>query len=135
MRVYIATRLENHRDHNRLRDLLAERGIGLTYDWTTHGPVWRDGPDRIRAVAQAEALGVTSADLVIVLLPGGRGTHAELGIAIGAGIPVLLVPSLRSQVEGEGVCAFYLHPLVTISRHAELERLGAELGANVWGQP
>ena len=67
MKAYIATSLQNWSEHNRLRDALEARGIGLTYDWTAHGPVWRDGPDRIRQVAAAEAAGVIGADVVIVV--------------------------------------------------------------------
>lgn len=84
MNVYIATGLDNAAAHNRLRDLLAAQGVGLTYDWTTHGSVWQRGRAEIREVAALEADGVRHADLVIALLPGGRGTHAEIGIAIGS---------------------------------------------------
>ena len=127
MKVYIATALTNAAEHNRLRDALAARAIGLTYDWTAHGSVWREGPDRIRQVAAAEAAGVVGADVVVVLLPGGRGTHAELGIAIGAGVPVLLIPQGRGDYEGEGACAFYSHPGVTIAGSRDFERIAEGL--------
>lgn len=87
MRYYIATALERAADHTLVRDAMAAAGHQITYDWTAHGSVQSEGLDRIREVAEAETRGVLDADLVIVLLPGGRGTHAELGIAIGAGIP------------------------------------------------
>ena len=135
VRYYIATKLENHAAHNELRDWLADRGHQITYDWTTHGPVWRDGNERIAEVAGFEARGVVTADLVVVLLPGGRGTHAELGIAIGAGVPVLLVPSERGQIEGEGVCAFYRHPMVTIAAHQDLARLALEIATIAPAKP
>jgi nucleoside 2-deoxyribosyltransferase len=113
MKVYIATRLERHRDHNAVRDLLARFGHELTYDWTVHGPVWRDGLARIREVSQLEARGVLGADLVSVLLPGGRGTHTELGMAIAAGKPVLLHSFDPMPFEAvPETCAFYHHPLV-----------------------
>lgn len=109
---YIATRLERADDHNRLRDALTAAGWQITYDWTAHGHVWRDGPERIREVSIAELEGVTTADAVIVLLPGGRGTHAELGAALAAGCPVVL-HSLTDPLVGPETCAFYHHPLVT----------------------
>lgn len=116
MRYYIATRLERHQDHNLVRDTMAAQGHELTYDWTAHGPVFRDGLKRIREVAELELRGVLDADLVIVLLPGGRGTHAELGMAIAAGKPVLLhvAPgNVRDAFFGATpeTCAFYHHPL------------------------
>lgn len=114
MRVYIATRLERAADHRLVRDALAALGHQLTYDWTIHGSVWADGHDKIRQVAAAELEGVTSADLVIVLLPGGRGTHTELGAAIAAGRPVLAHTTEPRLIEGPETCAFYHHPLVRL---------------------
>lgn len=127
MNVYIATKLENHAEHNRLRDRLRQLGVGLTYDWTTHGPVYDRGHEGIREVAALEAGGVIAADLVVALLPGGRGTHAEIGIALGAGRPVLVVPESRADIEGPSTCAFYHHPLVTIAAHRDLVRLAGEI--------
>lgn len=108
-KVYIATKLENHAQHNELRDLLVERGIDLSYDWTAHGPVWERGEECIRTVANLEARGVLKADLCIVLWPGGRGTHVEMGIAIGAGVPVLFYspePDRHFHAHPD-TCAFY----------------------------
>jgi hypothetical protein len=119
VKAYIATRLEQHARHNALRDRLATIGVTLTYDWTTHGSVQSEGADRIREVSIAEAKGVVDADFVIVLLPGGRGTHTELGIAIGANRNVVLVPSGPEDMEGPATCAFYHHPLVTVSESDE----------------
>lgn len=110
MKYYIATRLENHAAHNVVRDAMAAEGHEITYDWTTHGPVWRDGLMRIREVAHAETQGVLDADLVIVLLPGGRGTHVELGIAIAAGKRVLLHSENGDPFGATPeTCAFYHH--------------------------
>jgi putative intracellular protease/amidase len=123
MRYYIATKLERHADHNLVRDLMAARGHEITYDWTKHGPVWSRGSDVIREVAQLETRGVLDADLVIVLLPGGRGTHAELGMAIAAGKPVLMHcadPDLFGATPE--TCAFYHHPLCFASG-GSLDRL------------
>jgi hypothetical protein len=82
VRAYIASALENADNVRELRDLLAARGIELTHDWTVHGSVKDQGIERIREVAENELRGVAAADLVIVLLPGGRGTHIEFGIAL-----------------------------------------------------
>ena len=107
MKYYIATKLERAADHNVVRDSMARRGHELTYDWTHHGSVQREGQARISQVAELERCGVTSADLVIVLLPGGRGTHAELGIALGFGVPVLLHAPDDEPFSGAETCAFY----------------------------
>jgi nucleoside 2-deoxyribosyltransferase len=113
MKTYIATRLENHRTHNRVRDALVEVGVELTYDWSLHGPVWMHGEQRIQEVSERETHGVKDADFVIVILPGGRGTHAELGMAIALDKPVFLLcesDDTRKMLGAcEETCAFYHH--------------------------
>lgn len=105
--VYIASSLENAEQVRAVRDTLAALGAGLTYDWTEHGSVQDEGPERIAEVARAELRGIYEARLVVVLLPGGRGTHTELGYALGLGKPVLLFGPLDNG-SGEGRhCAFY----------------------------
>jgi hypothetical protein len=114
MRVYIATRLERAADHQRLAALLRAAGHEITYDWTVHGSVQSEGPERIRDVAVAEARGVQEADCVIVLLPGGRGTHTELGMALAFGRPCIVAAEHAHGFFGDDgrTCAFYHHPLV-----------------------
>lgn len=125
MKFYIATKLENWTAHNEVRDWLTARGHTITYDWTTHGPVWRRGLEAVNAVARAEHDGVRAAELVIVLWPGGRGTHVELGMALEAGCRVVLVSGVEGHHEASPeVCAFYHHPSVERVRTiAELRTL------------
>jgi nucleoside 2-deoxyribosyltransferase len=114
MRVYVASKLENIENAARIVKALQWAAHEVTYDWTTHGPVWGQGKERIEEVAGLELNGVTTADVVICLLPGGRGTHVELGAAVGRNIPVILhsVDEVMFQ-EGRTICAFYLHAPVT----------------------
>ena len=93
MKFYIAGKLENADNVRRVRDALVAAGHVITYDWTVHGNV-RIADDeavtladveRIYDVAQAEIDGVLDAEVVVAMLPGGRGTHVEIGIGIGAG--------------------------------------------------
>ena len=116
MKIYIATKLDNMERHQQLSHALKIGGVTLTYDWTIHGSVKSTSVGRIRTVAMAEAKGVEDSDVVIVILQGGRGTHTELGMAIGFNKPVILYaePSLADRVfepTGE-TCAFYHHPSV-----------------------
>lgn len=111
MKFYIATGLANHAAHNAVRDALAALGHEITYDWTTHGPVWRQGKAVIRTTSVAETDGVRAADFVVVLLPGGRGTHAELGMALAFGKPTLIACGDAAMFEASPeTCAFYHHP-------------------------
>ena len=115
-RFYIATRLERAADHNRVRDALHAAGHRITYDWTKHGSVRHVSTEVMADVAGAELRGVYLANFVVVLLPGGRGTHLELGAALAWRRPVVLhAESPLAEASfglGKDTCAFYHHPLV-----------------------
>ena len=118
MKIYIASRLENYLQVQALRDALVAAGHVITYDWTLHGSVQGQGEARLREVAANELNGVRDADLVVVLLPGGRGTHAELGMANVLGKPVILFSDSDDPFDVclGATCAFYwnqnVHQLV-----------------------
>lgn len=101
------------RDHNLIRDVLLEEGHQLAYDWTPHGNVKSSSVQRLTEVAHKETNGVLAAEVIIVLLPGGFGTHVELGMALGAGKKIIL-HSANSDVFSacEKTCAFYHHAKV-----------------------
>lgn len=109
MKIYIASKLENYLQVQALRDALIAAGHTITYDWTLHGSVQGQGEARLREVAAAERNGVLQAELVIVLLPGGHGTHTELGMANALGKPVIIFSAFKEPFdEYEGAtCAFY----------------------------
>ena len=48
------------------------------------------GPDGYADTALAEIAAVREADVLVVLLPGGYGTHVEIGAALALGKPVIL---------------------------------------------
>ena len=115
VKVYIATGLERIDDQRRVAGWLRAEGHEITYDWGSHGPACGNGVDRIKEVALAEFNGVMSADVVLVLLPGGRGTHVEFGAAVGLGIPVVLWRECYSDglfEDDRRTCAFYHLPTV-----------------------
>jgi len=131
---YIATRLENFEAQRELARCLKALGHTQTYDWTEHGAVQSGGPTRIRQVANAEAQGVVAADLFVALLPGGRGTHCELGVALGHAIWRRLRGEAHAEIhligplEQDGrITAFYLHDLVT-ETHATIWEFLAKIG-------
>lgn len=133
IKYYIASKLENAAQVRALKTLLDASGeYEHTYDWTVHGSVQREGTSRISQVAVAEEKGVRRASVVIVLLPGGRGTHVEIGIGLGNGAQVVIYSPTPAKDFGDGgdTCAFYHHPLVTqVSTWGELlNELGVEMG-------
>lgn len=109
MKLYIATSYNRAAEHNRLRDLLAEHGHTLTYDWTPHGP-FVDSADVI-ATGSAELRGVLDAEVLVVLLPGGPGTHLELGVGLGVYMPIILHHETGEPFDfAPTACPFYVLP-------------------------
>lgn len=121
---YIATTLKNAVQARDLKYILEDKGHECTYDWTSHCSVYHEGEDRVRQVAENEALGVMDADVLIVLLPGGRGTFFEMGCAIALGMDVFLY---NSQPVNEETCSFEFHPGVMRSDSKSIEDLAVEV--------
>jgi len=134
VKFYICTALANADQHRELTRMLQAAGPHyLTYDWTIHGSVLGQGEEKLTEVARDEVAGVLAADTVIVLLPpkemktSARGTHAELGIALGANAALdeqngrgaadrkrVVVWDWDGSrvVDGPETCAFYFAPSV-----------------------
>lgn len=129
--VYVASGLENIAVVREFNQRLTQLGYKITYDWTDHGSVQGtvsvENPDvtRIRDVAAHEMRGVAAAYLVVCILPGGRGTHTELGAAIAQsrlnGTRIVMVGDAEAQYGSaeRPTCAFYHHPQVMWARSTD----------------
>lgn len=109
--VYIASGLENFEAAKQAIALFRANGWVVTYDWTTHGKLTpkEHGYPVMATTALAEINAVKAADVLVVLMPGGRGTHTELGVALGNDIPVVMLTT--KPIHDSAI--FYHHPLVT----------------------
>ena len=115
MKFYVASGVSNAERVNRAAAVLQASDHVRTYDWTEHGDVSKAEPDFKRHVASCESRGVQEAELVVLLLPGRFGTHAELGMALAtsANKRILLWSESSAPFDGaEGFCVFYHHPAV-----------------------
>jgi hypothetical protein len=131
MKFYIATSLSRIADHNFVRDALTALGHNISYDWTVHGSVKSVSVERLQEVAFLELTGVLEADCVIVLLPGGKGTHIELGFAMGNNKKIFLHSEDFSLFAlGPQTSAFYHHPHLT-RLLCPLSDMGVAVHANV----
>lgn len=106
--VYIASSIRNCEMVKNLTRELELSGIVVTYKWHKHGPLPKD---KLPEAAEREVTGVLRADLLIALLPGGLGTHVEIGMAIGNNIPVILHPYADNAWEDSTgkLCAFHYY--------------------------
>lgn len=123
--IYIAASLADKERANELGTRLEAEGHVLTAPWFRWPPVgWggKSGTKGLRERGEADLRGVREADLLYVILPGGRGTHVELGLALAWGKQVILwTPEGAS--EGEYPCVFHYLPSINRQWHATLEHV------------
>ncbi|MHC0039574.1 nucleoside 2-deoxyribosyltransferase [Pseudoneobacillus sp. C159] len=80
MKFYIASGLLNREIVQYIAGQLKARGFTHTYDWTQNERA--DTLEKLKMIGEQERIGVLEADFLVVLLPGGKGTHVELGMAL-----------------------------------------------------
>ena len=110
-RFYLATRKDRSEQAEPLLQALKAQGWERTFVWTPQDEASTDG---YAEVALKELAGVREADVLIVLLPGGYGTHVEIGAALALGKPVILHAPDRKTLETPYPCIFHYHPSVKI---------------------
>lgn len=101
-KVYLASGLENIERAKEVIQRLEEEGFTITYNWTTHGRLYAE--DDLTHVAVLEEAGVKNCDVILVLLPGGSGTHFEFGLARGTNKQIILL----EEVEVKQSSFYYL---------------------------
>ncbi|MDJ0319958.1 hypothetical protein [Pseudarthrobacter sp. PS3-L1] len=92
-RFYVASSFRNIATVRYVAQALESKGYVNTYDWTQNASVGGAGAitlSDLRSIGQHEKDAVKDADVVVILLPGGKGTHVELGIAIAHGRRIIL---------------------------------------------
>lgn len=119
-RFYVATSLARAADADAASENLKARCWEDTYNWRLQASLQVDYTDdmipaALAVVSANEVRGVSTADVLLALLPAGRGTHTEIGIALGLGKPVVLWMESQDamKVPDKYYTAFAFHPLVT----------------------
>jgi nucleoside 2-deoxyribosyltransferase len=117
-RFYVSSRKDRSEQANALSEALKAHGWERTFVWSNQPGV---GPESWAATAGAELKGVRDADILVVLLPGGFGTHVEIGAALALGKKVLLHSPDQKTLENPYPCVFHYHPSVKIIVSETLE--------------
>src|SRR6266853_4344866 len=86
-RFYLATRKDRAEEANAISAALSSHGWERTLTWSAQEGA---GLAAHSELAQAELRAVAVADVLIVMLPGGYGTHVEIGAALALGKNVIL---------------------------------------------
>jgi nucleoside 2-deoxyribosyltransferase len=127
-RFYIAARKDRSVQADALSEQLRSKGWERTFVWSG-----QDANDvtSYPSLATAELDGVRSADVLIVLLPGGFGTHVEIGAALALGKPVVIHAPDQRTLETPYPCVFHHHPGVRliVSESLDVEDIVADVDA------
>lgn len=65
---------------------------------------------KIAKIAKLEQKGIIDSDVVIILLPAGRGTHIELGMALALNKKIFLCTDNKEEFNIENTVGFYQLP-------------------------
>ncbi|MFN4215266.1 MULTISPECIES: nucleoside 2-deoxyribosyltransferase [Exiguobacterium] len=126
MHYYIGSGFNNIENVRRLRDLLTAQGHTHTYDWMRNARA--DSVDVLRDIGEKERDAIKNSDFVVILLPAGKGSHVELGIAIGSGVPVFLHDTTDSMTNVETTSTFY-HVAHVVQLSGDLEDVPTQVDA------
>ncbi len=121
MKFYIASSFANKEKVREAAHFLKEAGHVQTYDWTAN--LRASSIEELELYGILEKKAVLEADFIIVLLPAGKGSHIELGMALGQGKTVYLLSETEELFIIEETSTFYYLPEVRI--------LVGELGDNM----
>lgn len=106
MKFYVGSGMKNCELVDYYAKLLKENGWEQTYDWVKNvsDDISRD--DMIK-YASLESQGIVDSDVVIILLPAGRGAHIELGMAMALNKEIFLCSVTNEEFNIENTVAFY----------------------------
>lgn len=126
MNYYIGSGFYNIENVRRLRDLLSAQAHTHTYDWTLNTRA--DSVDALRDIGEKERDAIKASDFVVILLPAGKGSHVELGIAIGSGVPVFIHDTTDSMTNFKTTSTFY-HVAQVVQLSGALEDIPSQIDA------
>lgn len=111
MKFYIGSGMKNCELVNYYAKMLKEYGWEHTYDWVKN--VGNDvSIDDMVKYAKLESQGIAASDVVIILLPAGRGAHIELGMAMALNKKIFLCSTSGEEFNIKNTVAFYELPKI-----------------------
>lgn len=111
MKFYIGSGFKNCALVSYYAKALEENGWEHTYNWTKY--INDDVTvDDLIEYAGLEQKGINDADVVIILLPAGRGTHIELGMALALNKKIFLCSDTKEEFIIENTVNFYELPSI-----------------------
>lgn len=111
MKFYIGSGFKNCELVNYYSKVLQENGWKHTYNWTkniSNNPTVED----LIKYSKLEQNAIIDADVIIILLPAGRGTHIELGMALALNKKIFLCSASEDEFSIENTVNFYQLPQI-----------------------
>ncbi len=107
-KFYVASSFKNIDNVREVSHRLIDKDYIQTYDWTANerASTFED----LEKIGRQERNAVMEADVLIVLLPAGKGSHIELGIALGLGKKIYLYSPNNEMNNIETTSTFYHLP-------------------------
>ncbi|WP_421384797.1 nucleoside 2-deoxyribosyltransferase [Bacillus salacetis] len=106
MKFYVASSFKNIQQVRYVNEQLKQKGYIQSYDWTQNGRA--SNIDDLKRIGNEEKQAVMSADFVVIILPAGKGSHIEMGIALGLGKKIYLY-SPNEEVNDFSVTSTFYH--------------------------
>lgn len=109
MKFYIGSGLKNYKLVNYYAKILKENSLEETYNWVKN--IKNDITKKdLEKYAKEETQAIVNSDIIIILLPAGRGTHVELGMALALNKKIFLCSETNEEFNIKNTVAFYELP-------------------------
>jgi predicted Rossmann-fold nucleotide-binding protein len=128
MNFYVASSFQNKKVVNEVSLLLKQLGWHHTYDWTQN--------ERVTSLAALQKIGmlekqaIANSHVVVVILPGGKGSHIELGLAIAWQKKTFLYSPNLEAMDMQTTSTFYHLPEVQICEGSVEELISTILSSS-----
>lgn len=111
MKFYIGSGFKNVDIVKKVSEELKKQGWIRTCSWEDIEVGTETREDLIR-YSKLEFEGIDESDIVIIILPAGRGTHVELGYSLAKGKRIILYASDQEEFSLENTVNFYEVPQI-----------------------
>lgn len=109
-KFYVASSFHNIEKVRYVANELISKGFIHTYDWTKNGRA--STLNELIEIGILERNAVMEADFIIILLPAGKGSHIEFGIALGQGKRIYIYSQNEEENNIDTTSTFYHLPQV-----------------------
>ena len=108
MKFYVTSGFANKDKVRCVSERLKSKGFTHTYDWTKNKRA--STVEALCEIGQQEKNAVLDVDFFIVLLPAGKGSHMEFGIALGQGKKYICISLMKKYVTMKLQAPFIITP-------------------------